>query len=176
MNSDANSPKWIVAYTKPKHEKTVKDALIKNNFEVYLPVLKKRRKWSDRKKWIEFPLFSSYVFVKTQPKNSLFVVKTYGIVKIIKFGKDIAIVNEKDIAMIKRINEGGYKPRNEDYFIKGDPVIVMDGPLEGLVGEVIRIEGGKNRLIMRIDTIQQSISININSGFLKLLNNHKKRS
>ena len=58
-----NSEKWIAVYTKPRHEKTVSNDLYKKGYEVYLPLLREKRKWSDRKKWIEFPLFKSYLFV-----------------------------------------------------------------------------------------------------------------
>ena len=62
--------------------------------------------------------------------------------------------------------EGGYTPKSEDYFFKGDFVIVIDGPLKGLEGEVLN-ESGEKRLMIRIEAIQQSISINIDKGFLK---------
>ena len=166
MIIESNSEKWIAVYTKPRHEKTVSNELHKKGYEVYLPLLKERRKWSDRKKWIEFPLFRSYLFVRTDIKNALFVVQTYGVVKIIKFGEKIGIVKNEIINSIKLMIEGGYKPEPLDYFIKGDPVIVKEGPLKGLIGEVIRIDNN-DRLIVRIDAIQHSVSIQIERGFLK---------
>ena len=72
MDSQQDNKKWIAVYTKPRHEKTVENELLKKGFEVYLPILKERRKWSDRKKWVEFPLFRSYIFVRTEIKKSLF--------------------------------------------------------------------------------------------------------
>ena len=166
MIIENNSEKWIAVYTKPRHEKTVSNELYKKGYEVYLPLLKERRKWSDRKKWIEFPLFRSYLFVRTDIKNLLFVVQTYGVVKIIKFGEKIGIVQNEIINSIRLMIEGGYKPEPLDYFIKGDPVIVKEGPLKGLIGEVVRI-GNNDRLIIRIDAIKHSISIQIERGFLK---------
>ena len=166
MIIENNSEKWIAVYTKPRHEKTVSNELYKKGYEVYLPLLKERRKWSDRKKWIEFPLFRSYLFVRTDIKNVLFVVQTYGVVKIIKFGEKIGIVQNEIINSIRLMIEGGYKPEPLDYFIKGDPVIVKEGPLKGLIGEVVRI-GNNDRLIIRIDAIKHSISIQIERGFLK---------
>lgn len=166
MNTENNLKKWIAVYTKPRHEKTVSNELYKKGFEVYLPLLREKRKWSDRKKWIEFPLFRSYLFVKTDVKNVLFVVQTYGVVKVIKFGKEIGIIQNKIINSIKLMIEGGYKPEPLDYFIKGDPVIVKEGPLKGLIGEVVRIDNNE-RLIVRIDAIQHSVSVQIERGFLK---------
>ena len=166
MDLNVNATDWIVAYTKPKHEYSVSNNLSKIGFDSYIPTIRKRRKWSDRKKWVEFPLFKSYVFVNTKPKNSLPILKINGVVRIVKFGKEIAVVNDKIIDIIKKMMEGGYTPKSESYFSKGDFVIVVDGPLKGLEGEVLN-ESGEKRLMIRIDAIQQSISININRGFLK---------
>ena len=107
-----NSEKWIAVYTKPRHEKTVSNDLYKKGYEVYLPLLREKRKWSDRKKWIEFPLFKSYLFVKTDIKNSLSVVQSYGVVKIIKFGEKVGIVQNEIIDSIRLMIEGGYKPNH----------------------------------------------------------------
>lgn len=160
-----NSKKWIAVYTRPRHEKAVSNELHKKGYEVYLPLLKEKRKWSDRAKWIEFPFFRSYLFVRTDIKNALFVLQTHGVIKIIKFGEKIGIVQDEIIASIRLMIEGGYEPEPLDYFIKGDPVIVKEGPLKGLTGEVVRINN-KERLIVRIDVIQHSISIQIERGFL----------
>ena len=108
--------KWIAVYTRPRHEKTVAQELEKKGIESYLPLLKERRKWSDRKKWVEFPIFRSYVFARTEIKNVLYVLQTPGVTKIVRFNKDIAIVQDNEIKAIKLMIEGGYSPRSEDYF------------------------------------------------------------
>ena len=166
MDSNEQNKKWIAVYTKPRHEKTVEKELQKKGFEVYLPLLKQRRKWSDRKKWVEFPLFRSYIFVKTEIKNALFVLQTLGVVKVVKFGGEVAVIQNDSIQAIKLMIEGGYMPEATDYFVKGDPVEVNDGPLKGLVGEVIRVDN-HDRLLIRVDAIQHSVSVQINRAFLK---------
>ena len=166
MDSNEQNKKWIAVYTKPRHEKTVEKELQKKGFEVYLPLLKQRRKWSDRKKWVEFPLFRSYIFVKTEIKNALFVLQTLGVVKVVKFGGEVAVIQNDSIQAIKLMIEGGYSPEATDYFVKGDPVEVKDGPLKGLVGEVIRVDN-HDRLVVRVDAIQHSVSVQINRAFLK---------
>ena len=166
MDTNQQNKKWIAVYTKPRHEKTVEKELQKKEFEVYLPLLKQRRKWSDRKKWVEFPLFRSYIFVKTEIKNALFVLQTLGVVKVVKFGGEVAVIQNDSIQAIKLMIEGGYMPEATDYFVKGDPVEVKDGPLKGLVGEVIRVDN-HDRLLVRVDAIQHSVSVQINRAFLK---------
>ena len=166
MDSQQDHKKWIAVYTKPRHEKTVENELLKKGFEVYLPILKERRKWSDRKKWVEFPLFRSYIFVRTEIKKSLFVLQTMGVVKVIKFGGEVAVVQDSSIQAIKLMIEGGYSPEATDFFIKGDPVEVKEGPLKGLIGEVTRIDN-HDKLLVRVDAIQHSVSIHIERGYLK---------
>lgn len=166
MNKSQKLKKWITLYTKPRHEKLVEQELKKKGMETYLPLLKERRRWSDRKKWIEFPLFKSYIFVKAELKESIFLLQTSGVVKIIKFGEKISTLKESNIQAIRLMIEGGYDPKPIEYFIKGDPVEVKDGPLKGLIGEVTQI-GKDNHLIIRVDAIQSSISVKIKRGFLR---------
>jgi len=161
--------KWIAIYTKSRHEKKVANNLIEKGFEVYLPLIRKRQKWSDRKKWISYPLFKSYVFVRNQRSRNLLVLKTPGIVKIVKFRNEVATIDQDSINAIKLMIEGGYSPESTDYFIRGDLAEVVDGPLKGVVGEVARIDD-KNRLMIKIDSIQHSVSIQIKRNFLKKIN------
>ncbi|MBT3180346.1 MAG: UpxY family transcription antiterminator [Candidatus Marinimicrobia bacterium] len=166
MEDDQILKYWIAVYTKPRHEKTVENELQKKGYEVYLPLLKERRKWSDRKVWVEFPMFRSYIFVKTELKNALFVLQTIGVVKVIKFGGEVAVVQDSSIQAIKLMIEGGYIPEATDYFVKGDPVEVKEGPLKGLIGEITRVDN-HDRFLVRVDAIQHSVSIQIDRGYLK---------
>jgi len=157
---------WIAIYTKPRHEKTTAAALEEKGFETYLPIVRERRKWSDRKKWVDLPLFKSYMFVRCKPKNGLFVLQTPGVVKLIKFGGDIAIVHPETIKALRLMIEGGYNPTPIDFFIVGDKVEVQEGPMKGIEGEVVRVDKD-DRLVVRVDAIQHSVSVQINRGFLK---------
>ena len=159
---------WYVVYTKPKHEKTVEKNLSEQSFETFLPLIKKHKKWSDRKKWVTFPLFKSYVFVHSTPSKIQEVLATKGIVKLVKFNKSPAIIKENEINNIKIMLNGNYDLQNTDYFQKGNKAQVIEGPLKGLKGEVYRI-GNNDRLLIRVDAIQHSISIQIERSYLKLL-------
>ena len=168
MQKIDKSKNWVAVYTKPRHEKAVAFELQKKGYEIYLPLLRVRKKWSDRKKWVEFPFFKSYLFAKTFKKDIGSLVSTVGLVRVIKFGENIAIVKDSSINSIKLMLNGGYNPTSTDYFIKGDPVSVKSGPLKGLTGEVVRIDN-HNRLLVRIDAIKHAISIDIDRGRLKTL-------
>mgnify|MGYP001227599471 CR=1 FL=1 len=158
--------KWIALYTKPRHEKVVYQKLEKKGFEVYLPLIKLKRAWKDREKWIDQPLFKSYVFVNIELKNSLFLLNTSGVVKIVKFGNKIIPVQNDDIKSLKILLKGNFDVQPIDYFLHGDKVIVKNGPLRGFKGEIIQFQN-KHRLMIRIDSIQNSVSIQIEKKFLK---------
>jgi len=94
------------------------------------------------------------------------LIWSLGVVKVVKFGGEVAVIQNDSIQAIKLMIEGGYRPEATDYFVKGDPVEVKDGPLKGLVGEVIRVDN-HDRLLVRVDAIQHSVSVQINRAFLK---------
>ena len=160
---------WIVVRSKPRSEKVAHNELVKKNIESYLPLLKERRKWSDRKKWVEFPLFSSYLFARIDIKDSIFVLQTQGVNTIVKFGEQIAIVQNSVIEAIKLAMEGGYQLEPVEYFVEGNRVEVVAGPMKGIKGIVAKLRG-QNRLIIKIYAIQQALSIQIESKFIRKLN------
>jgi transcription antitermination factor NusG len=158
---------WIAVYTKSRHEQVVVNELNKININSYCPMFKERRQWSDRKKWVNFPLFRSYVFANIELKDNIYILKTIGVNSIVKFQDKISIIPDHVIENIKNIIEGGFKVEKGDYFIKGDEVIVTSGPLKGLDGIVLNLKGD-SKIIMKIEAIQQALSVEISSGQLKL--------
>ena len=158
---------WIAVYTKSRHEQVVVNELNKINIKSYCPMFKERRQWSDRKKWVNFPLFRSYVFANIELKDNIYILKTIGVNSIVKFQDKISIIPDKVIENIKNITEGAFKVEKADYFIKGDEVIVTSGPLKGLDGIVLDLKGD-SKIIMKIEAIQQALSVEISSGQLKL--------
>ncbi len=159
--------KWIAVYTKSRHEQIVINELSKKDIESFCPMFKERRQWSDRKKWVHFPLFRSYAFARIHLKENIFVLQTIGVNKIVKFQNKISIIPNQVINDIKNIVDGGYKIQQVDYFIKGDEVSVISGPLKGVNG-IIQDLKGDSRLIMKVEAIRQAFSIEISSEQLKL--------
>ena len=163
--------KWIAVYTKSRHEKVVIQELENKNIEAYCPIFKERRQWSDRKRWVEFPLFRSYVFAKIELKNSLFVLQAMGVHHIIKFQGNISIIPNEIIQNIKSMIDGGFTVEQVEYFVKGDEVIVVDGPLKGMDGIVVKIKN-ENKLVLKVAAIQQAIAVQIHPGYLKPKKKH----
>ena len=78
---------WLVAYTKPRHEKKSAEVLKSSGVDVFLPLQKQLKVWSDRKKWVESPLFPGYLFVNISDDDYFKVLNSYGIVKYIFFNQ-----------------------------------------------------------------------------------------
>src|SRR5882757_6007964 len=94
--------KWHVIYTKPRLEKKVYNLLIINNLEAYCPLNRVRRKWSDRIKWVEEPLFKSYVFVHIKEGEQQLVRSTNGVVNFVYWIGKPAIIKDQEIEVIRK--------------------------------------------------------------------------
>jgi len=161
------APKWYAVYTNPRAEKLVYARLLEAGVESFLPLQKTYRQWSDRKKLVEKPLLSSYVFVKVIPKSFPLVYKTTAVVKFVSFeGKPVAIPQNQIDNLRLLINSDAEIEVTGEALAKGDNVKVVSGSLVGLTGELIS-RGGKKRVLVRIDKLEQNILVTIPVTFLK---------
>ncbi|MCU0473290.1 MAG: UpxY family transcription antiterminator [Bacteroidales bacterium] len=161
------APKWYAIYTHPRAEKLVFTRLGESGIETFLPLIQTIRKWSDRKKLVEKPLLSSYVFVKVKPKEFPLVYRTTGVVKFVSFeGQPVAIPQNQIDNLKLLINSDAEIEVTGESIAKGDNVEVVSGSLIGLTGELIKVKG-KKRVVVRIDKLDQNIVITIPVTFLR---------
>src|SRR5450759_3913359 len=159
--------KWYALYTRPRAEKLVFQRLVEVGIETFLPLQKTYRMWSDRKKLVEKPLLSSYVFVKTNNKNFPKVYKTNGVVKFVSFeGRPVSIPQNQIDNLRLLVDSDAEIVVSSERFDPGDNVVVINGSLIGLTGELIRI-GSKNRVVVRIDRLDQNLILKIPKAFLR---------
>ena len=160
-------PKWYAIYTNPRAEKLVHTRLIEEGVESFLPLQKTYRKWSDRKKLIMKPLLSSYAFVKVVPKEFPRVYRTTGVVKFVSFEGQPVSIPQKQIDNLRLlVNSDAEIEVTTEKFEQGDQVEVINGSMVGLTGELIKT-GGKKRVIVRIDKLDQNILLTIPVTFLR---------
>jgi transcription antitermination factor NusG len=161
--------KWYAIYTRPRAEKQVHHRLTETGVETYLPLQKTIRQWSDRKKLIEKPLLSSYLFVKIHPKKFPLVYKVSGVVKFVSFEGQPVSIPQKQIDTLRLLIDSNAEIEvSYENFAKGDSVEVVAGALAGLTGELIKI-GTHNRFVVRIDRLDQNLILKIPRTFLKRL-------
>jgi transcriptional antiterminator RfaH len=161
--------KWYAVYTRPRAEKQVNQRLLEEGVETFLPLHKTYRIWSDRKKLVEKPLLPSYLFVKTKAKNFHHVYRVPGIVKFVSFEGRPVSIPIKQIDNLRLLVDSDAKIEvTSENFSQGDNVEVISGSLVGLTGELIKI-GNKNRVIIRIDRLDQNVLLKIPKTFLRKL-------
>jgi transcriptional antiterminator RfaH len=165
--TNGSEEKWYAIYTRPRAEKQVYQRLTESGVETYLPMQKTIRQWSDRKKMVEKPLLSSYLFVKVLPKNFPVVFKIYGVVKFVSFEGQPVSIPQKQIDTLRLLIDSNAEIEvSSENFAKGDNVEVIAGALAGLTGELIKI-GTHNRFVVRIDRLDQNLILKIPRTFLK---------
>jgi transcription antitermination factor NusG len=160
---------WFAVYTKSRNEKRVAGLLEKQGLEHYLPLMKKVRIWSDRKKTVEMPLFSSYIFVRIDVKEYYDCLKIQGIVKFVSFERKRVAIPDYQIEAIRKYVETGEEliPNESDYTV-GKRVKVTRGGMKGLEGRLTEILG-KQRVKVEIESIQQSLFLQIPLGSLEII-------
>jgi transcriptional antiterminator RfaH len=158
---------WYIIYTMPRHEKKVHTRLVEMKINSFLPTRKVLRTWHDRKKMIDNPLFPSYVFIYlTDQKNFYDVMETDGYLYYVKSGREIARVNDSIINSIRMIVDMAKELEiSSDRFLPGRKLVISDGPLAGLYGEVIQ-SIGKQKLLVRIELLQRSIVATLPEEYL----------
>jgi transcriptional antiterminator NusG len=163
---------WKVIYTASRQEKKVAAMLEKFGIEHYLPITKKLRLWSDRKKWVEMPLFNGYVFVKPKLGERDRALDIPGVVKYLKYNGADAIVSDREIKLIESLLEKGYHIENLGAvnLKKGDRVRIEQGVFKGFEAEVLKDSDGEESVIVAFETISQVVKVTISSGVLKKTN------
>ncbi len=160
---------WYVLYVKSRHERKVESLLRENQIETFLPFVKQVRKWSDRKKTIEVPLFPSYIFIKLLNKREFERVRSIdGVCDYIHFGREYAKVTDDEISKIRlflSINELSDIETSSERPKVGKKYTITHGPLCGVECEVSMVNN-KDRIVVRIDSIRQNISATIPANYL----------
>lgn len=159
--------KWFAFYTKSRQEKKVRDVLQRKGFEVFLPLQKTVRQWSDRKKKVEVPLFNSYIFVHTPEYQITGILQVPGVAWSIRHNGVPAFLRDQEYELINRFLATGLHVEvvSQDFFKEGDRVTVAAGPLKGAKGLVAAKY--PDRLMIWLEALGQVIRVEIEAGLLK---------
>ncbi len=160
---------WHVIYVKARHEKSAYSELLRRGIEAYLPLRKELHQWSDRKRWIEVPLFSSYIFVRTLSEEFNVVYLTSGFVKFITSNGKPSTVPDNQIEDVRRVVDY-YTTEVEvlDGSYKGFEAEVTAGALTGLRGEIIELVNGRN-FVIRIEGLDKLLSVKVPVNAVRLI-------
>lgn len=146
---------WYVVYTAPKAEKQVQQRLTEQGVEVFLPLHLSPRKWSDRVKLVEMPLFPSYLFVYTRQSALYDLVRVPGVARIVYFEGQPAVVRSQEIKAIRQFL--AYANGRACRIELDDEVRVAIGPLQDTGGKVIKI--GKKYVVLLLDKLGLQVQV-----------------
>lgn len=144
---------WYVFHTKPRNEKKVAQRLTDKGFDVYLPLQKMLRQWSDRKKKVEEPLYKSYVFFQGSEVERQEAIQTPGIVRCLFHNRKPALVRDEEIEAIRAFlgELENYPEATINQFEIGDSISIKSGALKGLEGKYVDRHG--DDLFLLVETM-----------------------
>lgn len=148
---------WYVLYTKSRHENFVESQLFKKGIEAFTPKISLRKKWSDRVKIIEEPLFKSYCFAKFSLLDKIKILSQPGVVNIVHFNSQYIPVQESVINSLKILIGNKFRLDPYPYLKVGDKVVIKKGPLKGLEGYIVEKRNKNTSLVVSVDAIASSI-------------------
>jgi transcription elongation factor/antiterminator RfaH len=151
---------WYVLYTRPKYEKKISEEISRLNYENYLPLRTVFRKWSDRVKKIQEPLFPNYIFVRLPINEKHWILSVDGAVRLITFDGKPVPVRDTEIDRIKKIEVMGQDVALETVHRVGEKVRVTKGVFTGYEGELLRMPKGP-RLVIKLPVLNQAVSVYI---------------
>lgn len=158
---------WYAVYTHSRAEKKVYQSYVEAGIEAFLPLQKKIKKWSDRKKIIDEPVIRSYVFIRVSEKEYYDALAIKGVVRYISFSGKAAVIPDWQIEMLK--NAVLHKVENEvvgDNLILGDHVEICKGPFNGIRGNLIDHQG-KKMFMVEISHIGRYLLLKIPAHHIK---------
>jgi transcriptional antiterminator NusG len=153
---------WYALQTRPRHEKMVSQRLLERGVTTFLPLMTEMRRWSDRKKSVDLPLFSGYIFArfKRNYDERLQVLRVDGVLSLVGSRGEGAVIPEAEIDAVRMLLEGALPWTAHPFLEIGQRVRIRSGALDGLEGILLRRNGDRS-LIISVTTIQRSLAVRV---------------
>jgi transcription antitermination factor NusG len=159
-------PAWYAAYTCANHEKRVADQLAERSVEHFLPTFESVRRWKDRKMRIAQPLFPGYVFIRLALRDRFRVLQIPSVVRFIGFGGGPVALADQEIEILRTSLLPELRASPHPYLKVGRKVRIVNGPLEGTEGILLRMKNAL-RVVISIDLIMRAASVEVDAGDLE---------
>lgn len=154
---------WYAVHTRSRHEKHVHRQLVAASIESFLPLREERRRWKDRWKWVEFPMFPGYLFVHATGAHLETVWRARGVAQVLGAGWEHPTpVPEEQIARVQALIHSGVPVEPYPYLEKGTRIRVLRGPLMGIEGLFVK-HRNLDRIVISVDLIGKAVCTEINS-------------
>lgn len=160
--------RWYALHIRARHERVVEHRLREQGMETFLPIVRETHRWSDRKKIVEVPLFSCYVFVRCA-LNSEDRTRVYRVESVLGFvgtrGMGVPIPDAQ-IENVRTALSQAAPCRSHPFLKVGQRVRVVGGAMDGVEG-VFLSENNDQSLVISVDVIQRSLAVRINGYDVK---------
>lgn len=156
---------WFAVYTRSRHEQKVNGRLVKKEIETFLPMAERWSRRRDRRQKIRVPLFPGYLFVRVclEPHVYIEILKTESVVRILGHNGTPTPIPDEEISAIQTVVRSGLTLTPFPYLKEGQRVRVVNGPLYGIEGILVETKAKKNRLVISVDLLKESASVEIAS-------------
>ena len=165
---------WFALQVRTRYEAGVADQLSRQGYDRFLPLYKLRKRWSDRNKEVDAPLFPGYLFCRFNPQDRLPILKTPGVIQIVGFKTGPAFVDEAEIRSIQTLVAAGVPHQPWPFLAAGDRVRIESGPLLGLEGILTEVRRSY-RLVLSVTLLQRSVAVEIDSASVTAINPSRPR-
>lgn len=159
--------KWYALYTKPRWEKKITQVLERKGIEVWCPLNKIQKQWSDRKKIVEEPLFKSYVFVHIEDTEKTSVLMTDGILNFVYYVGKPAIIRDEEVELIKKFlaeKEASVSIQSLGSLDENTRIRVNHGVFMDTTGTVVK--GGKKKVYVKLESLEQVMVVEFPVDYL----------
>jgi transcription antitermination factor NusG len=151
-----SAARWYAVRTRPRHEKVVAEQLATKGYAQLLPQYRTRKKWADRLKDVDLPLFPGYVFCEFDAYHRVPVLNTLGVIDVVRSGKELAPVDEDEIRSLKTVMNSGLTCIPWTNVTVGQRVTIGFGPLAGVIGTVVELKQGW-RLVLSVSLLNRHV-------------------
>lgn len=159
---------WYVIYTRHQQENKVVRHLEDKELNHYLPTVKKLRQWNNKPRFVQVPLFPSYVFVRLNEQKHYFdaVTDNTGFLYFVKTGKMNARLDDNVISNIRLMLENGTEVESiAEPLEPGTSITIQKGPLAGLSGQVVQ-HNNRQKVLVRVELLNRSVLTTLPTEFL----------
>ena len=157
---------WFALQVRTRHETAIASFLQAKGYEQFLPLYNVKKRWSDRVKVIESPLFPGYLFCRLDPQYRLPVLKTPGVIQIVGYNRIPVPIEDTEIQGIQTLVASGLPTQPWPFLAAGDPVQIESGSLRGLKGIVVKLKEN-SRLVVSITLLRRSVAVEIDSALVQ---------
>ena len=158
---------WYALQIQAKLGSVASATLRGKGYEEFLPLYRSRRRWSDRVKELEIPLFPGYLFCRFDVSDRLMpILTTPGVIGIIGAGKTPVSVDDEEIEAVRAILRSGLAARPWPFLRVGSKVYMEAGPLVGVEG-IITNTDKVYRLIVSVRLLQRSVAVEIDRAWAR---------